>query len=69
LTFDFFVLFFWWDWGLNSEFHACKAGTLIASAKAPVHFAVVILEIESPHELFAQYGLKLPFPSRPHLSI
>jgi hypothetical protein len=36
---------------------------------APVHFAVVILEIESPHELFAQYGLKLPFPSRPHLSI
>jgi hypothetical protein len=23
---DFF--FFWWDWSLNSEFHACKTGTL-----------------------------------------
>jgi hypothetical protein len=25
--FTFFCLFIWWDWGLNSGFHACKAGS------------------------------------------
>jgi hypothetical protein len=25
----FLVLFFWWDWGLNSGLQACKAGALL----------------------------------------
>jgi hypothetical protein len=25
----FIIIFFLWDWGLNSEFHACKTGSLL----------------------------------------
>jgi hypothetical protein len=38
-----FFFFFWWDWGLNSGFHACKVGVLpLEQASSP--FALVILD-------------------------
>jgi hypothetical protein len=42
---------------LNSGLCTCKAGTLITWAIPPVHFALLILEME----LFAWAGLELTF--------
>jgi hypothetical protein len=55
------------DWGLNSELHTCKAGTLLLEPQLQSIFALVILEMGS-HELFAQTNLEqqppyLSFPS------
>jgi hypothetical protein len=39
------LLWFWWNWDLNSGLHTCKTGALARVAR-PVHFALVILEME-----------------------
>jgi hypothetical protein len=52
--FCFFIcLFVLWNWGLNSGLCACRA----EEATTPVHFALLILEMESL-ELFAQAALE-----------
>jgi hypothetical protein len=48
--FFFFCFLFWFgflgDWGLNLELRACKADALSLESTPPVHFALVILEME-----------------------
>jgi hypothetical protein len=56
--------FFWWNWGLNSGLHTCKAGTT-AWATPPFHFVLVILEMGSL-ELFARLASNFD-PSDPSL--
>jgi hypothetical protein len=49
--------FFWWDWGLSSGLHTCKAGALSLEP----HFQSILFSLFwrwGSHELFAQAGLK-----------
>jgi hypothetical protein len=49
---------FWWDWGLNSELHTCKAGVLSLQSHLQSILPLVILEIGGSQELFAKTGLE-----------
>jgi hypothetical protein len=37
----------WWDWGFNSELPTYKVGTALLEPALPVHFGLVVLEMES----------------------
>jgi hypothetical protein len=57
------------NWGLNSGLGTCKAGALLLEPhlQSPVHFALVILEMGWPQELFDRLALnhEPPDPSLP----
>jgi hypothetical protein len=49
--------FFWWNWGLNSGLHSCKAGALLLSHSSSPFCSGYFGDGVSP-ELLAQAGLK-----------
>jgi hypothetical protein len=42
--FEIFLLLFFWEWGLNTGFHACKVGTLPLEQYFQSIFVLIILE-------------------------
>jgi hypothetical protein len=61
-TYLFNFFFFWWDWGLNSGLHVCKAGAHKASILSPEpHSQFILLWLFwrlGSHKLFIQAGLE-----------
>jgi hypothetical protein len=53
-----FIYLFWWEWGLNSGLHGCKAGVLPLESHLQSVFVLGILEMGF-QELFAWAGLQL----------
>jgi hypothetical protein len=55
----YFILLFWWDWGLSLELHAYKAALYLLSHTSSSFFFGYFGD-GGPLELFAWAGLELP---------
>jgi hypothetical protein len=53
------LLLSWWDWGLNSGLHTCKAGALLLQPHLQFILLWLFLEIGS-HDLLALSTFELP---------